>query len=114
MSPTSLAQSMYDAYREVGLAKYPRLEIPKWADQTPPMQEAWEAAAKRAIGAMIIEQQYESNRESAEWNAKFTFDDREKAQIEHAQDYAEKHSKAGVSGHSAFLLIAKLADALEL
>jgi len=115
MLPNELAQAIYKAYGETTEFKnYQGLPMPEWKDLTDKIRAAWEAAAKRAIGAMIIEQQYENNRLQDEWDAKFKFDEREKAQIEHAQDYAEKHSKAGVPGHGQFLLIAKLANALEL
>ena len=40
--------------------------------------------------------------------------DRESAQIDHALDYAENFSQAGVPGASQFMLIAKLARALNL
>ncbi len=38
---------------------------------------------------------------------------REKATIDHALKYATSYSAAGVPGHSAHLLIAKLADLLD-
>lgn len=115
MSPTDLAKAMYLSYGETTEFKnYQGNPMPDWKDLTPKIQGAWEAAACRAIGYMIVEQQYEDNRLQDEWDAKFKFDEREMAQIEHAQDYASNHSKAGAPGHGQFLLIAKLANALEL
>ena len=38
---------------------------------------------------------------------------REQATIDHARAYARAYSAAGVPGHSAHLLIAKLADLLD-
>ena len=38
---------------------------------------------------------------------------REQATIDHAREYARSFSHAGVPGHSAHLLIAKLADLLD-
>ncbi len=38
---------------------------------------------------------------------------REQATIDHARAYARTYSAAGVPGHSAHLLIAKLADLLD-
>lgn len=40
--------------------------------------------------------------------------ERKLAQVEHALDYAENHADAGVPGASSFLLIAELAQALDL
>ncbi len=40
-------------------------------------------------------------------------DPRELAQVQHAQDYAERHVSAGATGHGQFLLIAKMARQLE-
>jgi hypothetical protein len=40
-------------------------------------------------------------------------DARELAQVQHAQDYAERHASAGAPGHGQFLLIAKMARQLE-
>jgi hypothetical protein len=41
-------------------------------------------------------------------------DDREQALVNHARHYAENFSQAGVPGHAQFILIAKLANALNL
>ncbi len=41
------------------------------------------------------------------------FSPREQATIDHALAYARAYSAAGVPGHSAHLLIAKLADLLD-
>lgn len=40
-------------------------------------------------------------------------DAREAAQVQHAMDYADRHSNAGAPGHGQFLLIAKMARQLE-
>ena len=42
-----------------------------------------------------------------------TLDPRQKATVDHALHYAEHFSHAGVPGHGAHLLIAKLADLLD-
>lgn len=42
-----------------------------------------------------------------------TLSPREQATIDHAREYAKDFSAAGVPGHSAHLLIAKLADLLD-
>lgn len=42
-----------------------------------------------------------------------TLDARERAQLEHARDYAQRHASAGAPGHGQFLLLAKLATLLE-
>lgn len=41
-------------------------------------------------------------------------DPREQAQIKHARDYRDNYSHAGAPGHGQFLLIAKLADLLDI
>ena len=38
---------------------------------------------------------------------------REQATIDHAREYARSYAHAGVPGHSAHLLLAKLADLLD-
>lgn len=40
-------------------------------------------------------------------------DPRERAQVEHAMDYAERYANAGAPGHGQFLLIAKMARQLD-
>lgn len=40
-------------------------------------------------------------------------DAREAAQVQHAMDYADRHTSAGAPGHGQFLLIAKMAKQLE-
>lgn len=40
-------------------------------------------------------------------------DDRERAQVVHARDYAAHYPNAGAPGHGQFLLIAKLAQLLD-
>lgn len=42
-----------------------------------------------------------------------TLDPRQKATVDHAIGYAHNYSHAGVPGHSAHLLIAKLAELLD-
>lgn len=42
-----------------------------------------------------------------------TLDERELAQVRHAEHYAEHFSAAGIPGHSQLLLIAKLARMVE-
>lgn len=41
-------------------------------------------------------------------------DPREQAQVRHAREYAERHNTAGAPGHGQFILIAKLADMLDV
>ncbi len=45
------------------------------------------------------------------WSA--LLDPRQKATVDHARVYARDYSHAGVPGHSAHLLIAKLAEMLD-
>ncbi len=42
-----------------------------------------------------------------------SLDEREQAQVFHALNYATNYGKAGIPGHSYFLLIAKLARMLD-
>lgn len=115
MLPNELAQSMYKAYGETTEFKnYQGLPMPAWNDLTDKIRSAWEAAAKRAIGIHFIEASHEADQQRIMFEVGFQLDERERAQVDHALEYAEKHSKAGVNGHSAFMLIAKLAKALEL
>lgn len=104
MTDESIAQSLYRAYGEVtDFKNYQGLPMPEWEALTPTIQQAWIAAGKEgvSIGA------------NTRYGAVY-LDERERAQIAHAIDYADKHSKAGVPGHGQFLLLAKLARALRL
>lgn len=102
MTDESIAQNLYRAYGEVtDFKNYQGLPMPKWEDLTPTIQRAWTAAGKEGVSIGT----------QTKYGAPY-FDDRELAQIRHAIDYADKHSKAGAVGHTAYLLIAKLAKAL--
>jgi hypothetical protein len=93
MEGTLLGQTAYERFAEMHDAA-----MPTW-DQLPGgLQAAWIESAK-AVRALI-------------W-PKLVLDEREMAQCIHAVHYQHQHSAAGVPGHSQFILIAKLFDAIE-
>ncbi len=104
MERNELAQRMYHAYGlTTDFKNYQGLPMPAWEALTPKIQSAWEASAFQAISDLRLENPF-----------LHVLDAREEAQVAHALEYAEKHSKAGVPGHGQFLLIAKMAKALGL
>lgn len=93
---TALAREMYEAYG--GYTDWKNFQgnpMPQWNELPERIQKAWETAAQAS--KPVIE-----------------LDERERAQIRHADDYETEHSRAGVPGHGQFMLIAKLARALRL
>lgn len=76
---------------------YDEKPMPKWEELLPEIQEAWEAAGEGVLAQVVVE---------------LGLDDREIAKIYHALSYKNDFSNAGVSGHTDYLLLAKLAIAL--
>lgn len=100
MDWNEIAKQAYTAYGEVtDFKNFQGNPMPTYEELTPTIQEAWRAAVRRPVMLM---------------RGELPLDDREKAQVKHAVDYADKHSAAGVPGHGQFMLIAKLARRLGL
>lgn len=94
---TSTAQELYDAYGDhADWKNFQGNAMPAWKDLTDVVRGHWQAVAD----------QFEY------FDLELT--DREALQVEHAQMYAENFPDAGVPGHVQFMLIAKLARALNL
>ena len=96
------AEELYKVYGGVtDFKNFQGNPMPEWDALPNKIKLAWEtcAAAKDA----------ETN-----LPRRIPLDERERAQIAHAQEYTVRHSNAGVPGHGQFILIAKLANVLGL
>lgn len=100
------AENAYDAYGETTDHKnYQGLPMPDWADLPQTIKTAWANSVKQVAVDFVIRPGADSL-----WD----LDERERAQVNHAMDYTDNHSAAGVPGHGQFLLIAKLAKRIRL
>lgn len=91
-----LARRMYEAYgASTGWKNFQGNPMPQWGELPERIQQAWMAAAEASKPSLELEE-------------------RDRAQILHANVYATHFSRAGVPGHGQFMLIAKLSQALGL
>jgi hypothetical protein len=93
-------QDCYQAYgRVTNFKNFQGNPMPEWGDLPDIIKLAWETVATAKDQSIA---------------PNIPLDDRERAQIAHAKDYAYRHSGAGIPGHGQFILIAKLAQVLGL
>lgn len=98
------AQNAYEAYGETTDHKnFQGNPMPDWALLPETIRAAWINSVKQVAVDFAIRKAFGD--EETLWD----LDERERAQVNHAFDYADNHSAAGVPGHGQFLLLAKLA-----
>lgn len=100
MDMTKLAEVGYSRYYDIRDGKtFDNKPMPKWEELPGVIQAAWVANATGVLAAFVVG---------------LELDDREMAKIFHALIYKKEFSNAGVSGHSDYLLLAKIAEGLGL
>lgn len=95
-----LGKILFEGYRiSAAGTTYDGKPIPDWSELGEDVRGHWMAASVALFKAM---------------KEHLNLDTREIEQIRHAQHYKKSFSSGGIPGHNQFLLIAKLADSLDI